>query len=61
MTTGRATLVREVPEWEGVETPPVGQLLELSALETMLVKAAAFFEAAALHGCETEAVLRSAA
>ena len=49
------------PSGEEAQTPPMGRLLDLGALEAMLVQVAVFFEAADSHGCETEAVLREAA
>ena len=44
-TTGRKTLKRTVPKWEedANPMPPLGRLLDIAALKTMLGKAAEFF------------------
>ena len=55
-TTGCTCLVRSLPKWQAQEAPPMGRLLDVAALEEMLVRVEKFFAASVALGIETDAV-----
>ena len=58
--TGRKTLVRTLPKWKAVEVPPMGNLLDYTALASMLDRVQEFFGRSEVLGFETSADLLSA-